>query len=185
VPVLASSLEAPHLESRLVGLLREHRDGTIRVHACLAVTSGRGILITGESGTGKTSAALRLAGEAGGAWIADDAVELFLREGSVRGSAPVRTRGLVDLPGRGILRAAALLVPERILEEAGVDGVVRVVRRSSDPPPEWPEVTRRGTCRILGLERPFQVFATEEGCEPLERRIAGWASSLDPRRREA
>jgi len=178
-PVLASSLEAPLLESRLTGLLREHRDGIRRVHGCLAVTAGAGILITGESGAGKTTAALRLAGETGGAWVADDAVELVRREGTLCGRAPACIRGLVAAPGRGVIRAAGLLPRSRIREEAPVDGVVRLEHRTGERDAAWPGIAETGgTCRILGVERPFCVLGVE-GDEPVERRIAGWAASLN------
>jgi HPr kinase/phosphorylase len=178
LPVLASSLDPRHLESRLTGLIREYRDGMTRVHGCLAVTAGRGILITGESGTGKTTAALRLAGEPGGAWVADDMVDLVRRDGTLRGRAPARISGLVAVPGRGITRAAGLFHSSRILPEAEVDGVARLVTRTEEGIIGGPGMAESGTtCRILGLERPCRVFRVDEG-EPVERRIAAWATSL-------
>ncbi len=183
LPVLASSLDPRHLESRLTGLLREHRDGMTRVHGCLAVTAGRGILITGESGTGKTTAALRLAGEPGGAWVADDMVDLVHRDGTLRGRAPARIRGLVAVPGRGITRTAGLLPALRIRPETAVDGVARLVTREEGIASGPGMAASGATCRILGVERPCCVFRVDEG-EPVEHRIAAWAASLGSERME-
>ncbi|MGV8079679.1 MAG: hypothetical protein AB2L22_06435 [Syntrophales bacterium] len=179
LPVLASYLEGSHLESRLMGLLREHLAGIKRVHGCLAVAAGIGILITGESGTGKTTAALNLAKEEGGAWVADDAVDLLRHGDAVYGSAPGGIQGLVAIPGRGIVRADRLIPRSRIRREASVGGVVRLLRRGEEPDEAWPGVVKQGEpCRVLGIERPFCVLPAG-GEEPLHRRIAGWAASIN------
>jgi HPr kinase/phosphorylase len=183
LPVLASPLEAPCVESRLTGMLRECRDGRKRVHGCLAVTAGVGILITGESGAGKTRAALGLAAGEDGAWVADDAVDLLRQGESLRGRAPASIRGLVALRGRGIVQVTELLSPSRIREEASIDGVV-LLRQADERGAGWPEAGPSGeTCRILGLKRPFRILCMEEG-DPAGSRIARWAGSLRPGREE-
>ncbi len=179
LPVLASSLEGAHLESRFKGLVREHCDGIKRIHGCLVVVSGIGILITGEHGTGKTTTALRLAEWEGGAWVADDAVDLSRRGDAVYGRAPGRIRGLAAVPGRGIVRVSRLIPGVRIREEAPVGGVVRLVRREGERDGEWSGTGERcDAYRVLGLERPFCELAVQEG-EPAHHRIAGWAATLD------
>jgi serine kinase of HPr protein (carbohydrate metabolism regulator) len=185
LPVLASSLGGAHLESRLTGLLREHRDGFKRVHGCLAVASGIGVLIIGDSGMGKTTAALCLAEEKGGAWVADDAVDLSRRGDAIRGRSPAIIRGLVAVRGRGIVRASGLVSRMRIRKKAPVDGVVRLVRRAEERDAAWPGIVKQGeACRILGVERPFCALIVGEG-EPVYRRIAGWAASLNSGGRES
>lgn len=179
LPVLASSLEGAHLESRFKGLVREQCDGITRVHGCLVIVSGIGILITGEPGTGKTTAALRLAERAGGAWVADDAVDLSRRGEGLYGRAPGRIRGLAAVPGRGIVRVSRLIPGVPIRKEAPVHGVVRLVRRDEERDGGSSGTgKRRDVHRILGLERPFcELMVREEG--PAHHRIAGWAASLD------
>ncbi len=141
-----------------------------------AVASGIGVLIIGDSGMGKTTAALCLAEEKGGAWVADDAVDLSRRGDAIRGRSPAIIRGLVAVRGRGIVRASGLVSRMRIRKKAPVDGVVRLVRRAEERDAAWPGIVKQGeACRILGVERPFCALIVGEG-EPVYRRIAGWAA---------
>ncbi|NPU85685.1 MAG: hypothetical protein HPY65_14510 [Syntrophaceae bacterium] len=179
LPVMASSLAGVHLESRFTGLVREHRQGIKRVHGCLVVVSGTGILITGESGTGKTTAALHLAEEKGGSWVADDAVDLSRHGASIRGRAPGSIRGLVAVPGLGIVAASGLIPRSHIRKEAPVDGVVRLIRPAEEPDAGWAGIEIQGEkCRVLGVERPFRILPLADG-EPMHSRIAGWAASIN------
>jgi serine kinase of HPr protein (carbohydrate metabolism regulator) len=69
----ASVLDEYCLESRLTGLLREKFRDEVSFHGVVLEIQGRGILITGQSGIGKTTAALRTVQE-GNCWVADDVV---------------------------------------------------------------------------------------------------------------
>ncbi len=86
IPVFTSCYDASLLKSRLIGLLREKGGRQIMLHGVLIRLSGQGVLITGDSGIGKTACGLELVNR-GGCWIADDAVilegrgDLLLREG--------------------------------------------------------------------------------------------------------
>ena len=53
------------LKSRLIGLLREKGGRRIMCHGVLIQLSGQGILITGDSGIGKTACSLELASRGG------------------------------------------------------------------------------------------------------------------------
>jgi hypothetical protein len=62
-----------------------------------------GVLLLGESGAGKSSAALRLMAR-GARLVADDRVELFLRDGVLMGRPPKALAGLIEARGLGILQ---------------------------------------------------------------------------------
>lgn len=78
----------------------------VNVHATALVVDGRGILIFGASGTGKSSLALqlidnaRLAGRAA-FLVADDRVWLVQRNGRLVAEAPEAIAGLVEIRGFG------------------------------------------------------------------------------------
>ncbi len=65
---------------------------------------GRGLLILGASGTGKSSLALQLMG-LGAKLVADDRVDLVAAKGIMTMSAPERIAGLIEARGIGILHA--------------------------------------------------------------------------------
>lgn len=79
------------------------------MHANLIAIDGKGILITGQSGSGKTLLALHLFRRCCLAkievhWIADDQVMLIASDGKLVGSCPEPTRGSAEIRGFGIVK---------------------------------------------------------------------------------
>ncbi len=98
----------------------------MQVHASCIAFEGRGVLLRGPSGSGKSDLALR-AVEAGAELVADDLVMLGLRGGRVwasplpqaGGRLEVRGVGIVPLPaldGAPLVLIADLAAPERLPE---------------------------------------------------------------------
>jgi|SRR5690606_28167920 len=76
------------------------------VHGSAVAWEGRGVLILGASGRGKSGLALRLI--AGGATlVADDRVILRAGEAGIVASAPAALAGLIEARGVGILQIRA------------------------------------------------------------------------------
>lgn len=76
------------------------------MHATCVAIAGRGLLITGPSGSGKSALALQLMA-LGADLVADDRVRLVRRGAIVTAEAPAAIRGLIEARGLGILGAAA------------------------------------------------------------------------------
>jgi serine kinase of HPr protein (carbohydrate metabolism regulator) len=129
IPVFTSCYDASLLKSRLIGLLREKGRRQIMLHGVLIRLSGQGILITGDSGIGKTACSLELVNR-GGCWIADDAVILKGRGDLLYGRGHHRTRKWIAVRGRGILDARDLLGAEAVRDETRVNVIIRFVRDS-------------------------------------------------------
>jgi HPr kinase/phosphorylase len=79
------------------------------VHGSAVALAGRGVLILGASGSGKSALALRLVGR-GAALVADDRVWVERRGGALVARAAETTAGLIEARGFGLLRVAS--VPE-------------------------------------------------------------------------
>lgn len=77
---------------------------TVRLHASAAAWCGRGVLLRGEPGAGKSALVARLLA-AGAYLVADDLVELACRTHALYASAPDAT-GLIELRGNGIFQIA-------------------------------------------------------------------------------
>ena len=78
------------------------------LHASAVALNGRGALITGPSGSGKSSLALELIAM-GARLVADDGVLLSrAADGSVLARSPASIRGLIEARGVGVLRAEPL-----------------------------------------------------------------------------
>jgi len=115
------------LESRLTGLLREHTGKETSLSGGLVSFDGRGILILGESGLGKTTCALELV-KRGYRWIADDVVVARKRNGGlIYGSNWNPEFPLLEIKGRGIIRAEKVLDSSSILAESRIDCFVELV----------------------------------------------------------
>jgi serine kinase of HPr protein (carbohydrate metabolism regulator) len=83
--------------------------GPANLHASAVQLAGRGVIILGASGSGKSALTLELMREAlrGGfqaSLIADDRVNLLLIKGSLFASPPASLAGLIEVRGSGIHR---------------------------------------------------------------------------------
>ncbi|MEZ5732446.1 MAG: HPr kinase/phosphatase C-terminal domain-containing protein [Paracoccaceae bacterium] len=80
---------------------------TLHLHATTVAWSGRGVLLMGPSGSGKSGLALQLM-----AWgcdlVSDDGTVLSRRDGAVYASAPAAIRGRIEARGIGLLAAATV-----------------------------------------------------------------------------
>jgi HPr kinase/phosphorylase len=128
-PVFASHYDHSLIHSRLIGLLREMGERKVMVHGVLVRVLGRGILLMGESGIGKTESGLSLM-HSDNRWVADDAVVLEGKGDALYGRGHERTRDWIAVRGRGILRAEELLGGERLLGQTRVDVIIRLIRAS-------------------------------------------------------
>ena len=95
----------------------------VTVHATCVAFEGRGVLIRGPSGSGKSDLGLR-AIDAGARLVADDRVTLASRGDTIVASAPASIRGMIEIRGLGIVRLDAL-------EEAALSLVVDLVERTA------------------------------------------------------
>ena len=75
------------------------------LHASAAVVRGRGVLIRGASGSGKSSLLLALLDrDPEAVLIADDRVTLSAEDGRLLASAPEEIAGLMEIRGVGVVR---------------------------------------------------------------------------------
>ncbi len=74
------------------------------LHASLVVLDGKGILITGKSGCGKSDLAFRLIEEKKAILVADDVVRVFQKNGILYGECSEKLAGLLEIRGVGIAK---------------------------------------------------------------------------------
>lgn len=74
------------------------------IHATCVALDGRGVLLLGPSGVGKSGLALQLMAF-GACLVADDQTEISLRDGHLWAAAPATLRGKIEARGIGILAA--------------------------------------------------------------------------------
>jgi HPr kinase/phosphorylase len=79
----------------------------VNLHASCVAVDGRGLLILGRSGAGKSSLALQMMA-LGARLVADDRVELCREDAAVIARCPAPLAGLIEARGLGLLRAEPL-----------------------------------------------------------------------------
>jgi serine kinase of HPr protein (carbohydrate metabolism regulator) len=116
----------------------------------------KGVLVEGESGSGKSDLTLRCLSH-GYRLVADDRTRLWVCEGRLFGAAPAPLAGLIELRGLGVL-------PEPARRLAEVKLVVRCLQ-PADPLERLPD---RDTRVLMGVTlprvavRPFEASAPEK-----------------------
>ena len=121
----------------------------MQVHASCVAFEGKGVLLRGPPGAGKSDLALR-AIEAGARLVADDLVALDLRGDRVWARALPRADGRLEVRGVGIVRLPALDGAELVLL-ADLAGPERL------PEPDFEPVLGRPVKRIRLA--PFEISA--------------------------
>ena len=127
VTILLSSESTSYLVSFLITALKNHLAPRITRHGVLVDVYGEGMLLIGDSGIGKSEAAVELL-KRGHRLIADDAVEIKkISDTRLVGTAPDLIRNYIELRGIGVINVAKLFGMASIKEETFINLVINIV----------------------------------------------------------
>jgi HPr kinase/phosphorylase len=147
VPVLVTEKATSAFTAELVRWLNVELAPCISIHGVLVDVYGEGVLIMGESGIGKSEAALELI-KRGHRLVTDDVVEIRrVSDETLIGTAPDITRHFIELRGIGIIDVKTLFGVESVKETQGIDMVIKLEEWNKDN-----EYDR------LGLEENYTEF---------------------------
>ncbi len=126
IPLLQSAQVTSSFEAEIIRWMKVQLAPTISIHGVLVDVYGEGVLITGESGIGKSEAALELI-KRGHRLVTDDVVEIRkVSDETLIGTAPERTRHFIELRGIGIIDVKTLFGVESVKETQGIDMVIHL-----------------------------------------------------------
>ena len=147
VTLLSSEEDTSELTARIGDRLRSELSPRITVHGVLVSVYGAGMLMTGDSGIGKSEVAMELI-KRGHHLIADDAVELR-RSGryTLEGEAPKMIRYLMELRGVGLIDVRRIFGVGAVLPRCRVTMAVELKH--------WQEDTEYDR---LGLEDEYTSY---------------------------
>lgn len=121
--VLRSDMVTTKFISKLTLYLADKLAPETRLHGVLVDVYGIGILITGESGIGKSETALELI-KRGHRLVTDDAVDIKEVEGVLRGTSPRITIGMLEVRGIGIIDISSLYGLSSILPSKDINLII-------------------------------------------------------------
>ena len=128
ITILRSSRPTSPLVSAIISYLKSALAPRITRHGVLVEVYGEGILLMGDSGIGKSEAAVELL-KRGHRLIADDAVEIRkISENSLVGTAPELIRNYIELRGIGIINVAKLFGMGAVRAENEINLIVNIVQ---------------------------------------------------------
>ena len=126
VPTFVTERTTSSLMAEIIRWLNVMLAPCISVHGVLVDVFGEGVLITGESGIGKSEAALELI-KRGHRLVTDDAVEIRkVSDDTLVGSAPDITKHFIELRGIGIIDVKTLFGVSSVKDTQNIDLVIRL-----------------------------------------------------------
>lgn len=146
-PVFATNQKTSPFQAELTRWLNVELAPCISIHGVLVDVYGVGVLIMGESGIGKSEAALELI-KRGHRLVADDVVEIRrVSDDTLVGRAPAITKHLIELRGIGIVDVKTLFGVQSVRETQTIDLVITLE--------EWDKTKSYDR---LGLEDQYTEF---------------------------
>ena len=147
VPVFYSDKKTSNFMAAIIGWLNVQLAPRISIHGVLVDVYGEGVLIMGESGIGKSEAALELI-KRGHRLVTDDVVEIHkVSDDTLVGRSPEITKHFIELRGIGIVDVKTLFGVEGVKEKQQIDLVIKLEDWKKDN-----EYDR------LGLEEEYTEF---------------------------
>jgi HPr kinase/phosphorylase len=152
-PVLISPLDDTELVASLHYLLAQALAKRTTIHGVLIEVLGMGVLLTGESGVGKSELTLALIG-LGHRLVADDAPEFMqVAPDVINGSCPVLLRDFLEIRGLGILNVRAMFGDSAVRYKKDLHLIIHLQRMNDE------ELASMD--RLLGTETVFAIQGVE------------------------
>lgn len=147
VPLLLTSKATSPFMAEIIRWLNVQLAPCISIHGVLVDVFGEGLLITGESGIGKSEAALELI-KRGHRLVTDDVVEIRkVSDDTLIGTAPDITKHFIELRGIGIVDVKTLFGVSSVRDTSSIDLVIKLE--------EW---DRDKDYDRLGLEEEYTEY---------------------------
>jgi len=126
IPIYGSSLHTTRLEAMAILYLSRMLAPRETIHGVLIDVHGVGVLITGDSGVGKSESALELV-KRGHQLVADDVVELVrVSDTRLIGEAPEMVRYFMEIRGIGIIDIRAMFGIGAVIQSKSIDLVIHL-----------------------------------------------------------
>ena len=131
LPMFATPESSAFVIDVLRAYLSKHFADRTTMHGVFMDILGLGVLITGESGLGKSELGLELISRGNGL-VADDAVDLFrINQTTIEGRCPELLQNLLEVRGIGLLDIRAIFGETAVRRKMRLKLIVHLVRREN------------------------------------------------------
>ena len=131
IPMFATQASSAFVIDVLRAYLSKHFAERASMHGVLMDILGLGVLITGESGLGKSELGLELISRGNGL-VADDAVDLYrINQTTIEGRCPDLLQNLLEVRGIGLLDIRAIFGETAVRRKIRLKLIVHLVRRET------------------------------------------------------
>jgi HPr kinase/phosphorylase len=132
VPTFCTERATSEFMAEIIRWLKAKLAPCISIHGVLVDVFGEGVLLTGESGIGKSEAALELV-KRGHRLVSDDVVEIRkVSDETLVGTAPSITKYFIELRGIGIIDVKTLFGVESVKDTQSIDMVIQLEEWDKD-----------------------------------------------------
>ncbi len=126
VPLFVTESKTSNFMAEAIRWMNVQLAPRISIHGVLVDVYGEGVLIMGESGIGKSEAALELI-KRGHRLVTDDVVEIHkVSDDTLIGRSPEITKHFIELRGIGIIDVKTLFGVESVKETQQIDMVIKL-----------------------------------------------------------
>ena len=162
IPIFSTALTTDRLEVDLLNFLNSYLAPKQTVHGVLVDVLGSGVLITGQSGVGKSEAALELI-RRGHRLVADDVVEIRrVSDTRLTGEAPELVRHLMEIRGVGIIDVSVMYGIGAVISSKSID--MQIHLEMWQPGKEYDRLgLHEEYTEILGVRVPKLVMPIRPG----------------------
>ena len=131
IPMFSTDENSAFVIDVLRAYLSKHFADRTTMHGVFMDILGMGVLITGESGLGKSELGLELISRGNGL-VADDAVDLYrINQTTIEGRCPELLQNLLEVRGIGLLDIRAIFGETAVRRKMRLRMIVHLVRRET------------------------------------------------------
>jgi HPr kinase/phosphorylase len=162
IPVFQSNAKTTKFSLQAIMYLNNCLAPHVTRHGVLVDVYGVGVLLTGESGVGKSEAALELV-KRGHQLVADDVVDICrVADDRLIGEAPEMVRHFMEIRGIGIIDIRAMYGVGSVIISKSIDMCIHMEKWDQNKEYDRLGLTEE-TVTILGVKVPYQIMPVRPG----------------------
>jgi HPr kinase/phosphorylase len=162
VPIYGTQLETTRFQAMAIIYLNRVMAQRATIHGVLIDVHGVGVLLTGDSGVGKSESALELV-KRGHQLVADDVVEVVrVSDHRLTGESPEMIRHFMEIRGIGVIDIRAMYGIGAVTQSKTIDMVIHLEHWVKERSYDRLGLTEE-TTEILGVRMPYTLLPVKPG----------------------